>query len=840
MAGRDKMALVEQVIDESIALGLGLLTAEGEATSGRHVRVSGRDLIQFGSCSYLGLELDERVVAAAVEAVRAHGVQFCSSRSYLSSPLYAEFEALVEQIFECPTVVTPTTTLGHLSSIPVLVGADDAILLDHQVHASVQMAARLASTAGTRVKLVPHNDLARLEERIAFLSRRHPQVWYMADGIYSMFGDRAPIAALVEMLERQPSMRLFVDDAHGMSWCGPRGAGSVFEATAMHPRMVVATGLGKGFGTGGGLVVLPDEAQRDRVKRIGPTMIFAGPLQPPVLGGAIASARIHLSDEIGTLQRALRDRIAFVHRAFVERGLPIVSPPDTPVGFVGAGALEACRILVRRLMDDGYYVNPAQFPAAPLEHSGLRFLVTLHQTEADLEGLADACARHWRLAIEASGQTPESVCERFGLEPTGACRPPSPRAPAPTAAPALVLERASSIGKLDAGEWDRTAGGAACLASNALRVFEAVFDEAAGPENHWRFHYYVVRDASGEPVLATVFTSALWKADMLAPAEVSRAVEAKRRRDPLHLTQRVMGQGCLLSEGPQLWLRGAPDGGEGRAALALLIEAVRADAEAERAEMIVFRDVPASDDGLSAAYQRADLLRMPTPTAHVLEPVPASDEALVAGLSRDHRRHHRRAVAPHRDAYHVEVRREASAPPSAATSGVLQALYENVRSRRLDLNTYPIPATLWAHAATAPGWELVLLRPREAPEADPVGFFVACDAPSGYVPLVVGLDYEHVERAGLYRQVLATVVERARARDAERILLGFGAPLEKRRLGARPVEASMFVEIIDPSALLALEAAAEPPPEAPAPPSRATSERKPAKPSPNRTPPPTA
>ena len=136
---RERMAELERVVRETTELGLAGITAEDERTRGRHVRVSGRDRINFGSCSYLGLEVDARSIEGAVRAVRDHGVQFCASRIFMSSPLYTALQERMEAIFGQPVVIAPTTTLGHLSSLPVLVDPDDAIVLDHQVHSSVQI-----------------------------------------------------------------------------------------------------------------------------------------------------------------------------------------------------------------------------------------------------------------------------------------------------------------------------------------------------------------------------------------------------------------------------------------------------------------------------------------------------------------------------------------------------------------------------------------------------------------------------------------------------------------------------------------------------------------------------
>jgi 7-keto-8-aminopelargonate synthetase-like enzyme len=121
-------------------------------------------------------------------------------------------------IFQNETIVTPTTTLGHIAAIPVLVNKDDAIILDHQVHASVQMAVQLVKAKGVFTCMIRHNRLDMLAEQIKKLRKKYKRIWYMADGVYSMYGDAAPMEALTKLADEFEQLYLYVDDAHGISW----------------------------------------------------------------------------------------------------------------------------------------------------------------------------------------------------------------------------------------------------------------------------------------------------------------------------------------------------------------------------------------------------------------------------------------------------------------------------------------------------------------------------------------------------------------------------------------------------------------------------------------------
>ena len=107
----------------------------------------------FGSCGYLGLGgRDERLKAGAIEAINRYGTQFSSSRAYVSSYYYEESEDLLRKMFGRPLLLLQSLTVGHMSNIPILVGNDDAVILDSQVHDSVQTAVQFLRNRDVRVE----------------------------------------------------------------------------------------------------------------------------------------------------------------------------------------------------------------------------------------------------------------------------------------------------------------------------------------------------------------------------------------------------------------------------------------------------------------------------------------------------------------------------------------------------------------------------------------------------------------------------------------------------------------------------------------------------------------
>jgi len=377
------LEIIQQVVDD-------------EPLTGRIVRVRGREFVNFVSCSYLGLELDQQVIEGVTAAARRYGAAFSASRTYVSAPPYREFERLLAEISGAYPVVATTTTLGHFSFMSVMIQPEDVVLLDQQVHNSVQLAAQ---TVAGKAKIIPvrHNDVARIERAVKkYLADPNTNnVWYCGDGVYSMYGDVAPVSDLLRLLDRHERFYCYLDDAHGMSTQGRHGRGYVLsQMDRMHERLVVAVSFAKCFGMGGGAaILLPREDWQDVLRTCGATMIFSGPISPPMLGGGIASARIHLSDAFSGLLSDLHRRIALFRAVAGELGLQVVSSPLSPIQYVMLGDFERALRVARAAFDAGFMVNCCAYPAVAINHAGIRLCVTRHVSDSDIRGVLGVIQR---------------------------------------------------------------------------------------------------------------------------------------------------------------------------------------------------------------------------------------------------------------------------------------------------------------------------------------------------------------------------------------------------------------------------------------------------------------
>ncbi len=407
--------LANRVVSQGRDMGLGHIKVQEVLDKGKSIVVNGKKLVSFSNCGYLGLEFDPRLLDSAKEAIDRYGSHFSSSRSFLELSLFEELETLLSQIFGKPTLYLQSTTLAHLSLIPTIFSPEDALILDHRVHNSVGTACAIVKSRGTYVEMVRHNHMEMLEARIQKLYDKYERIWYMADGVYSMLGDTAPTQVLHELMDKYEKFHVYYDDAHGMSWTGKHGAGYILNKTVYHPKMLLVTSLGKGFGSLGGALVLPDMDMFNLIRNIGSTLMFCIQPQPATVAAAIASAKIHLSDEIYSHQERIKANMGYFKLTAKALRLPLVSTDTTPIFYMGGGTPEATFSISKRLIKEGFYINSVVYPAVPHKNTGLRITVTANHSYIDIFELLHCMADEFT-QLERNNQVQrEEIVKAFAV-----------------------------------------------------------------------------------------------------------------------------------------------------------------------------------------------------------------------------------------------------------------------------------------------------------------------------------------------------------------------------------------------------------------------------------------
>ena len=350
------------------------------------VVAAGRPLVHFASNDYLGLAADPRVVAAAAEAARHHG--WGSGASPLVSGWRVPHHELAEALarFEGKEAATlfPSGFAANLGTIAALVGPGDAVYSDRLNHASIIDGIRLS---GARLRVYPHNDAERLGSILGRDAGRFRRSLIATDGVFSMDGDVAPLAALADLAERSGAM-LLVDEAHGTGVLGPGGRGSA-AAAGVADRVDVTVGtLSKALGSAGGFVV-GSHALIDHLVNHARALVYS--TAPPPAAAAAAREALRIVASEPERRAALRDRSAQLRAGLTEAGWTV--PPGDwpgPIVPVVVGDPAVALRLSARCRERGFLVPAIRPPTVPAGTSRLRISLSAAHTADDVAGLLAA------------------------------------------------------------------------------------------------------------------------------------------------------------------------------------------------------------------------------------------------------------------------------------------------------------------------------------------------------------------------------------------------------------------------------------------------------------------
>ncbi|MGL4859837.1 MAG: aminotransferase class I/II-fold pyridoxal phosphate-dependent enzyme [Enterobacteriaceae bacterium] len=363
------------------------------------ILVDDTELTEFVSCSYLGIDQDERVINAVIQDISACGVSFPAARTRVVAQNNIILDALLNQIF-CDNfcVLFHNLHMVHLGFLPLLGSGEMPgypldrngayFILDKTAHSSIQINRGLMSQFGA-VRIISFQDLEQVETqfRCAVASNHTPVA--IADSVGSMGGMHS-LSPLLQMAERYQGY-LYLDDGHGTSLFGKNGCGYVLNELGgiFHPRLILTASLAKAFGAGsGGVLVLPTQADLNRVKRFCSTYIFGGPPPLALINAGIAAAHIHLSPEIIQLQGKLQQNLAvFDANLLIPPHRIINYNTPAPIRGVYIGDEFKAIEITKQLHQKGFAVTAAMYPTVPKRQSMLRLAIGARHTLQELTDL---------------------------------------------------------------------------------------------------------------------------------------------------------------------------------------------------------------------------------------------------------------------------------------------------------------------------------------------------------------------------------------------------------------------------------------------------------------------
>ena len=239
-------------------------------------------------------------------------------------------------------------------------------------------------------KIWKHNDVEDLDRMLSEFGPEVPKL-VAFESVYSMDGDIAPIADILDVCEKHGAMS-YIDEVHAVGLYGPRGGG-VAEQEGLMDRITVIEGtLGKAYGVMGGYIAASRDLV-DFVRTFASGFIFSTALPPAVAAGAAASIRhLKVSSEERDLQK---ERVAQVRRKLDMMGIPHLANPSHIIP-VMVGDAKKCKMISDWLMDNhGIYVQPINYPTVPVGTERLRLTPSPVHDDGDIDRLINALSEIW-------------------------------------------------------------------------------------------------------------------------------------------------------------------------------------------------------------------------------------------------------------------------------------------------------------------------------------------------------------------------------------------------------------------------------------------------------------
>lgn len=350
--------------------------------------VEGREVINFSSYDYLGLNGHPDVSAAAKAAIDKFGTSVGASRLTAGErQVHRDLEALLAELHGAEDALSFVS--GHATNVSViggLLGPDDLLVSDALIHNSVVEGAKLS---GAKRILCPHGDVEAIERALRLNRRRHRRTLIIVEGLYSMDGDVPDLAALVR-LKRRYDAWLMVDEAHSVGVLGATGRG-IAEEQGVDPADVdiwMGT-LSKALASTGGYVA-GSRKLIELLKYTSPGFVYSVGGCPSVTAAAGAAIEA-MRREPWRLAKLRENGRAFAAGAKA-RGLDTGLSIGASVVPIIVGNSPNAVILSQRLLARGYNVIPIIFPGVAENQSRLRFFITSRHTPEHIDGVLDAIA----------------------------------------------------------------------------------------------------------------------------------------------------------------------------------------------------------------------------------------------------------------------------------------------------------------------------------------------------------------------------------------------------------------------------------------------------------------
>ena len=342
------------------------------------VKVEGKEVLMFGSNSYLGLTTHPHVIEASHKAMEKYGTS-CAGSRFLNgtTELHDELEKRLAKFLQKEDAIVFSTGFQvNLGVLPTLMKKGDALLLDRMNHASLFEGARLSDATTTVFR---HNDMQSLEKKLEHLSDV-PVKMIAVDGVFSMEGNIAKLPEIVQLAEKYDTS-VMVDCAHAIGVLGDHGRGTADHFGLTDKVELIGGTFSKSLASLGGYIA-GDTETIQYLKHHARSLIFSASMTPASTAAALAALDIIEQDD--SHRQKLWKNTHYALDQLQELGFDI-GESETPIIPVYIRDNNKAYHFTMRLFEEGVFVNPVVAPAVSPSDSLVRFSLMATHTHDQID-----------------------------------------------------------------------------------------------------------------------------------------------------------------------------------------------------------------------------------------------------------------------------------------------------------------------------------------------------------------------------------------------------------------------------------------------------------------------
>jgi 8-amino-7-oxononanoate synthase len=342
------------------------------------VKIKGKDVLMFGSNSYLGLTNHPELIKAAKDALNKYGTGASGSRLMNGNlDLHIELEnKLADFVAKPAATVFSTGFQANLGAISSVVGRNDYVILDEKNHASIIEGSRLTFAKSLKFK---HNDMASLE-KILNRTESNAIKLIVVDGIFSMEGDIAKLDQICDLAEKY-NASIMVDDAHALGVIGENGSGTASHFGVSTRTDLIMGTFSKSLASLGGFVA-GDFETINFIKHKARSLLFSASIPPASAATVLKALDIIIAEP--ERKNRLWANTEYARKCLSQENFDI-GDSNTPIIPIFVGEEIKTYTFSSLLLENGIYVNPVVHPAVAEGQAILRFSLMATHTKEQID-----------------------------------------------------------------------------------------------------------------------------------------------------------------------------------------------------------------------------------------------------------------------------------------------------------------------------------------------------------------------------------------------------------------------------------------------------------------------